>query len=405
MTSDPAADLDALLAARMHGKPLPNDADPNLSELVDLAESIADSLEDVLPAPHGLTAGRQVLVEAAARVRTNRRPRPVTGPGWRRVFAWGVISSLLLVVITLGSNVSASNSLPGDALYPVKRVGERVLLLMDDSATVREELDSRRQREALELLRLGRRARVRFSGELLDIHPNYWVISGRENDFTVMLDEKTDIIGRPEVGSRVRVEAETRHGDLIALLLEVTPRPRAPVPPPASRTPLPPPPDPADSPLRSGSPTSHTVPAVAATPIPTASSTSTVPPTAEPESRTSDSSTERSSSAPSATSTSGVKVSPTSTVPASRTPSPIATRVQPTATPSPTATRTSPTAMPSPTVTVRPDDPDPSPTATPSPSPVPDTPTPTVEPTNTPRSETVPLPTPKIDTTPAGKGP
>lgn len=366
MSSDPAADLDRLLAARIPGKPLPKNADRELRKLVDLAEFLIISLEEVPPPPGGLAAGRQALVvEAAARARTNWRPRPVPRPGWRRVFAWGIIATLLFVVLTLGSSVSASNSLPGDALYPVKRVSERVLLLMDNSPTVREELDSRRQREALELLHLGRSARVRFSGTLLETHPNYWVIAGRETDFTVLLGEETDIIGRPEIGNRVRVEAETRRGDLIALLLQVEPRPRVPGPAPASPTPPPPATDPAAAPVRPGTAPGRTIPVTpTATATPTPSATATVappqpaPPEDDAEPRRSNSQRATTTRVPSATPATGVTKVP---------PPPAAG-----ATASPTETRTHPSPTPSPT----------------------DTPAPTVEPTATPRNETVPRATP-----------
>lgn len=223
MSSDPAADFDAILAARRQGRPIPEDVDPELLELAEFADSLSGALMDVPPPPSGLAPGRQALIEAAERARPPQpKPkRPILGFGPRRVLSWGIAAILILFAITLGSNASASDSLPGDALYPVKRVGERVWLLMSNSPSLQEEIETRREREVLELIRLGRSATVHFNGELVGTGPENWILAGRKTNLTIVLNDDTRVIGQPEIGAQVRVSAEIRNGTVYARLLVV----------------------------------------------------------------------------------------------------------------------------------------------------------------------------------------
>lgn len=107
--------------------------DPTLAPLVSLAEALQSVPAG--PRPEFRDALRQRLVAVAA-VRTAPEPAPTAGErvrdwagNWRiqRRFAAAVAGVAALVVVG-GVGVGASRSLPGEPLYGVKRVAERIQL-------------------------------------------------------------------------------------------------------------------------------------------------------------------------------------------------------------------------------------------------------------------------------------
>lgn len=172
----PANRLDALrsrwlaLAAALHADRAQTDQVSEDGLAVTLA-IVREAAVAVPPAPGSLTAGRERLLIAAATARAASaqsaapdasRPRSARnwlglglGIGGTRMRALASAAAFILAVV-LGnalilSPVSAS-SLPGEPLYPVKRLNERIALAMEFDSAGREALRSDfSERRALEL--------------------------------------------------------------------------------------------------------------------------------------------------------------------------------------------------------------------------------------------------------------
>jgi hypothetical protein len=116
----------------------PQHAD-HLRPLLEVALATSQTFTDVPEPPGGLAAGRMRLLEAAARQR-ERAPatqkstlRKETRPKMKLLLATRLISAILVAVIGTaavggGATLAASDSLPGDVLYPVKLAGEDLRL-------------------------------------------------------------------------------------------------------------------------------------------------------------------------------------------------------------------------------------------------------------------------------------
>jgi hypothetical protein len=110
-----------------------------LRPLLEIALATGSHYADVPEPPGGLAAGRQQLLELAARQRKRDRitnnsiPRKERIPKMKLAFAAKLISAVLAVVIGTaaiggGTTLAASESLPGDALYPAKLFIEDIRL-------------------------------------------------------------------------------------------------------------------------------------------------------------------------------------------------------------------------------------------------------------------------------------
>ena len=116
----------------------PQQAD-HLRPLLEVALATSQTYTDVPEPPGGLAAGRMRLLEAAARQR-ERAPatqkstlRKETRPKMKLLLATRLISAIMVAVIGTaavggGATLAASDSLPGDVLYPVKLAGEDLRL-------------------------------------------------------------------------------------------------------------------------------------------------------------------------------------------------------------------------------------------------------------------------------------
>ncbi|UCC77736.1 MAG: zf-HC2 domain-containing protein, partial [Anaerolineales bacterium] len=133
-----------------------------------------DELLSALPAVRPLPE----LVASVRRLTVDRR-RPAPRLSWGRV---AVTLSLLLLGVVWGGMSIAADSLPGDALYALKRGAEdlRLALTTDPMArdVYREALAHTRREEAREVIRLMREARVEFQGELEEIRDDTWIVAG-----------------------------------------------------------------------------------------------------------------------------------------------------------------------------------------------------------------------------------
>jgi hypothetical protein len=212
-------------------------------------------------------------------------PAPV--PWWERLAASlalppisvprlaGTAVATLLAVVTLtlssavflGTNAAAAQGvLPGGPLYPIKRLGEEVVLRLPQSGDTRDsrfmEFEERRRDEVYLLLDHRLEARVALRGEVEALSADQVVVDG----ITLQVTDRTQAEGPVAVGAQVLVVARTvRDGSLIAEKIGV----QEPAPPTATPSPT-------------GTPTvtPSATPTASATATPTQEPTAT--PTAQP---------------------------------------------------------------------------------------------------------------------------
>ncbi len=149
---------------------------------------------------------------------------PIRPSTWYRVrqilLPLASLALLLILFSTAAVSVSAS-AIPGDALYPVKRLVENVRLNRTDDPTAAADLlaefDQERIREVQTLLRTGRSAEVTFDGLVEMIQPEEWTVA----KIDVALVDETQLVGRPKVGDLVRVNGRTDRGTITAITIEL----------------------------------------------------------------------------------------------------------------------------------------------------------------------------------------
>lgn len=160
-------------------------------------------------------------------------------PAARR-WAPAMIGVLLAIVLSSRAYYVSADSLPGDALYPVKRVAEQVQLLTtlnaDAKARLRVQFNDRRLSETQQLLENSRVEEVQFQGIIEEVFPDRLRING-----LIVRLEGSRVGGAPAVGAVVLVTAITQPSqELLAITVAVleeapaeataTPPKRAPTP-------------------------------------------------------------------------------------------------------------------------------------------------------------------------------
>lgn len=167
-----------------------------------------DSRETMTP-PANLRALLGDLVS-----RFNQGQRGFATPALR---AAAVVVALVFVI---GGFVltAAADTLPGDALYPVKRSWEnaRLTLTADDASreALRSEFAKRRREEVRAVQKLGRPAVVDFSGVIESLEADVWQIDGLD----VAITDETQVNGVANVGQQATVRAQVENdGFLYAL--------------------------------------------------------------------------------------------------------------------------------------------------------------------------------------------
>lgn len=278
--------------------------------------------------PTRVQLGRQAFLHQAAQMRVTAVPQPgwweplrtwleqvtrvLAGPQWQRA-ALALATLVVLVLVGRTTLVMASESLPGDTLYPVKRTAERVTLLFTPSQEARRELQVRfilRRQEEVKVVLEKKRAvdTLDFEGFIVGLDGSNWRIAG----YAVEVLPETRVTGTPEPGAWAIVTA-TAPGDGRLIAREITVLVREP-------TGLIPPPTPTPTMTATHTPTHTPVPTATPSFTPTPSHTPTPRPTRTP--------------------------TPTFTPTPTWTPTPTTT---PTGTPTPTPTVT-PTSSPTPTI-------------------------------------------------------
>ncbi len=199
-----------------------------LEPLLRLAVQFQALRQDQRPAPAALRAGKQQLLRQAARLRNAQPSRTRTRriPWWsnlqllmRRSMAAVAVASLLLVIILgRGAIAASANSLPGDTLYPVKRISEEVRLLLTFDRQVKiqllREMDERRLEEVKAIANSQRIIEMSFRGRVERVDGSHWTISG----IPVEISSETVIEGDVTAGTLVRVHVRSlSDGTLLAL--------------------------------------------------------------------------------------------------------------------------------------------------------------------------------------------
>jgi len=273
-----------------------------LEPLLRLALQVKALRQERVPSPVTLQATRKRLMREAARLRSAQRDQAPTRPvpWWpnlqalmRRSMASVALATLLLVVVLGAGTIAASaKSLPGDALYPVKRMTEEFQLLLtfdrQSRAQLVQKLDERRREEARAVASSQRIAEMSFRGQVERMDGVRWTIGG----VPVRTSDETVIEGQVVVGTLVRVHVRSlSDGTLLVTRISVEPEPVAadPTAPPtptttpvATPTAVPTPTEvpPTTVPVQPPVPTSTPSPSSTSTPTATPSATATlVPPT------------------------------------------------------------------------------------------------------------------------------
>jgi len=130
----------------------------------------------------------------------------------RRQFPLQHVASIILLMLFIGSLLTtgiivvAQDSLPGDTLYPVKRLSEQVQLsIAQDKDTLQATFNQRRIDETKQVIQLKREVDVRFVGVIDRIsEPDIYI-----SDLTIEVSEAIQTIGLVE-GMRVDISAKTR---------------------------------------------------------------------------------------------------------------------------------------------------------------------------------------------------
>ncbi len=189
----------------------------------DLAAELRPALEAALAARSmahdGLPAGaRQRSRARVLGVANAMRRRWLLLPlrGFPRLALAG-LAAVLAAFLGVGGLVAASaQSLPGDALYPIKRAGESLSLELSGSAaarqSLREDYSQRRSSEIRSLLEKSRSAPVSFQGVVRQQTTDSWLVG----NIPVRVPKDAQIIGTIEDGVTVEVDGETHGGDVQA---------------------------------------------------------------------------------------------------------------------------------------------------------------------------------------------
>jgi uncharacterized membrane protein YgcG len=138
------------------------------------------------------------------------QPAPRGGP---RSLLSLVAGFILVFLISTGLLVGSTDSLPGDALYPLKRAAENAQLGLSSDASLRDQFAQRRIDETAALLASRREAEVRFTGQIEQIDDTIWQIAS----LPVQIPSLVASTEAFNVGDTVEVRGlTTSQGQLIA---------------------------------------------------------------------------------------------------------------------------------------------------------------------------------------------
>ncbi len=169
MTPEREELLDRCLQARREGRD-PEEvlrSDPAAAEVRPLL-TLASELKSLPPAePTG-----EAMTQLAARIAAESAPRTSRRPVVRRALAWAAGILLSIILIGWGGSAASAGATPGDALYPVKMLTERVRMFATFSKEGRVELrivfSEERLKEAVRMHANGKGIDTDLLKEMLD---------------------------------------------------------------------------------------------------------------------------------------------------------------------------------------------------------------------------------------------
>ncbi|MCA9971435.1 MAG: hypothetical protein KC425_14515 [Anaerolineales bacterium] len=184
--------------------------------------SVADRLSSLAAEPTASAeAASEALFLAHGRAMRQVARAPRTSVTWWRRLAAGLALAVLLLVSGLTLVQESASALPGDPLYGVKLAREnlRLSLTQDETtaADLQQAFQAERVTEIRSLLALDREATVNCEGQIETIAQRVWIICGMQ----VVVDDQTEIVGTPAVGSRVQVAGFTRSRAFVAARIVV----------------------------------------------------------------------------------------------------------------------------------------------------------------------------------------
>ncbi len=205
------------------------DVDTVLFQRPELADELRPLLEASIeargmavpePSAEAVRRNRAKVLQHAAQMR-EARVKPRVSHAWfaslRRLAVMVMIVALVFVSGT-GLVRAASETLPGDNLYPVKRTWEGVRVLFTFDAQKREALEfeqeNRRLEELRELFTMGRSVKVDFAGYVTRQNADAWRVAG----IPVLITSRTRLPDEQVVvGAAVRVRGQTQgDGSVVA---------------------------------------------------------------------------------------------------------------------------------------------------------------------------------------------
>ncbi|MCB0005296.1 MAG: hypothetical protein KDE04_02555 [Anaerolineales bacterium] len=272
---------DEVLLACLDALEAGQDPDLILAQYPDQAEAIRPillierELSGLSLAPAaGAQARSETLFLAAAASMKAAAARPAGGLRWWQPLLAVLGGLAVLLVIGFGSLRAAADALPGDALYPVKRLNESAQLKLFSSPQERLQLEEsfelERISEVERLLSLGRNEAVECTGTIEVLAFDYIEIYGLKAEFA----DKVVVNGKLELGAFAEIQGRTEDGHYIAEVITIIDEDHRPLQLPAGE------PTATSEPTETPEPTATSEPTETSTPSPTATDEGT--PTLEP---------------------------------------------------------------------------------------------------------------------------
>jgi uncharacterized membrane protein YgcG len=202
------ADVDTVLT---HYPDLANELRPILE-----ASKNASSLAVPVPSAEVVRRNRARVLQRAAQMRESKRSaRRIWFASFRRV---AVTLAVVAILFASGTGLvrAASNTLPGDHLYPVKRTWEDMLVLFTFNSQQRSALEVEQENERIyelkDLFAEKRSVEVEFSGQVTSQNADDWMVSG----IPVIVSPRTTLDQGITVGSAVSVKGQTQSSGAVS---------------------------------------------------------------------------------------------------------------------------------------------------------------------------------------------
>jgi hypothetical protein len=188
-------------------------------ELRPILETSIKAKDMAVPAPPAdvVRRNRAKVLQRVAEMR-EAKVKPSSRVWFASLRRLAVTLAVVLMLFVGGTGLvrAASNTIPGDDLYPVKRTWEDVLVLFTFNLQEREQLEFEHENERLdeldELFAEGRSVNVDFAGYVTRQSESMWRVSG----ISVVTSSQTDLPDEPvAIGAAVRIVGVTQSDDTV----------------------------------------------------------------------------------------------------------------------------------------------------------------------------------------------